>query len=63
MSKRGKAPTTATFVISLILYVVALLGHFGLVSMGGVVAGQGIADWAWIIGFGLLLLGVQLRGL
>lgn len=63
MSKRGKAPTTATFIICLILYVLALVGHFGLVSTGGSVAGQGVADWAWIIGFGLLLLGVQVKGL
>ena len=63
MSKRGKAPTTATFVICLILYVLALVGHFGLVATGGSVAGQGVADWAWIIGFGLLLLGVQVKGL
>jgi hypothetical protein len=62
MSKRGKAPTTATFVICLILYVLALAGHFGLVSTGSV-AGQDVADSAWIIGFGLLLLGVQVKGL
>jgi hypothetical protein len=62
MSKRGKAPTTATFIICLILYVLALVGHFGLVSTGSV-AGQDVADWAWIIGFGLLLLGVQVKGL
>lgn len=63
MSRRGKAPTTATFIICLILYVLALAGHFGLVSTGGEVAGQMVADWAWIIGFGLLLLGVQVKGL
>lgn len=63
MSRRGKVPTTATFVICLILYVLALVAHFGLVSTGGAIAGQSVADWAWIIGFGLLLLGVQVKGL
>lgn len=63
MSMRGKAPTMATFIICVILYVLALVGHFGLLSAGGEIAGQSVADWAWIIGFGLLILGIQLKGL
>ena len=44
--------------ICLILYVVALVAHFGVIKVSG-----DIADWSWIIGFGLLLIAVQIRGL
>jgi hypothetical protein len=54
----GKAPKQITWVICLILYLVALLAHFGVVHVTG-----DIASWSWIIGFGLLLLAVQVRGL
>jgi len=55
----GKAPKQITWIICLILYVVALLAHFGVVR--GIDAN--IATWSWIIGFGLLLVAVQVRGL
>jgi hypothetical protein len=58
MSTRGKAPKHVTWVICLVLYIVALLSHFGIVSLG-----NGIGDWSWIIGFGLLLIAVQVRDL
>jgi hypothetical protein len=54
----GKAPRQITWIICLILYVVALVAHFGVVRMTG-----DIASWSWIIGFGLLLAAVQVRGL
>lgn len=54
----GKAPKQITWVICLILYLVAVLAHFGVVKVGG-----DIATWSWIIGFGLLLAAVQLKGL
>jgi hypothetical protein len=54
----GKAPKQITWLICLILYVVALLAHFGVVHVTG-----GVGDWAWIVGFGLLLAAVQVRGL
>ena len=54
----GKAPKQITWIICLLLYVVALLVHFGMVRLTG-----NIGDWAWIIGFGLLLAAVQIRGL
>jgi len=54
----GKAPKQTTWLICLILYVVALVAHFGVVRISG-----NIADWAWVIGFGLLLAAVQIRGL
>lgn len=58
MRNAGKAPTMAVWLISLILYVVALAAQFGLVKVGGQVA-----DWSWILGFGLLLIACRVRGL
>ena len=54
----GKAPKQITWIICLILYIVALLAHFAIVRITG-----NVGDWAWIIGFGLLLAAVQVRGL
>ncbi len=54
----GKAPTLAVWVISLILFIVALVARFGLA--GG---GEPVATWSWIIGFALLLLACRVRGL
>lgn len=58
MRNAGKAPTMAVWVISLILYIVALAAHFGVLPVGGEVA-----TWSWIIGFGLLLIACRVRGL
>ena len=55
---RGSAPKQITFIICLVLYVIALLSHFGVVHFG-----NGIGDWAWIVGFALLLVAVQVRDL
>lgn len=54
----GKAPTLIVWVISLVLFLVALAGHFGLVNVGAQVA-----TWSWIIGFALLLIACRVRGL
>jgi hypothetical protein len=58
MRNSGKAPTIVVWVISLVLYVVALASAFGVISIAGPVA-----MWSWIIGFGLLLLACRVRGL
>jgi hypothetical protein len=59
MARSGAtAPKQITWVICLILYVVALAVHFGVVRLGG-----DAGDWAWIVGFGLLLAAVQIRNL
>ncbi len=58
MSTSGKAPKQITWVICLILYLIAVLNHFGVLHVGGE-----IADWSWIIGYALLLVAVQVRGL
>ena len=54
----GKAPTFVVWVISLVLFIVALLAQFGVVRVGAP-----IATWSWIIGFGLLLLACRVKGL
>ena len=58
MSTRGKAPKHITWVIWLVLYIVALLSHFGVIHPG-----NNIGDWSWILGFALLLIAVQVRDL
>ena len=58
MRSQGKAPTTAVYVICLILYLIALAGHFAIVRID-----PRITDWSWIIGFGLLLIAIRVRGL
>ena len=55
---KASAPKQITWVICLVLYLVALVAHFGNVHMD-----RNIAEWSWIIGFGLLLLAVQVRDL
>jgi hypothetical protein len=54
----GKAPRQATWVLCLILYLIALASHFGAIRLG-----YPIATWSWIVGYGLLLLAVKIRGL
>lgn len=58
MRNSGKAPTMAVWLICLVLYIVALVAHFGLVQIDGQ-----IAAWSWIIGLGLLLVACRVRGL
>lgn len=58
MRNSGSAPTTIVWIISLVLFLVALAAHFGLVHIG-----EPIASWSWIIGLGLLLLACRVRGL
>jgi protein-S-isoprenylcysteine O-methyltransferase Ste14 len=55
----SNAPKQITWIIALVLYVVALLGAFGVVPQ---ISGQ-ITLWSWIIGFGLMLLATKVKGL
>lgn len=55
----SNAPKQVTWIIALVLYVVALLGTFGVVPQ---ITAQ-ITQWSWIIGFGLMLLATKLRNL
>ena len=54
----GKAPTLAVWVISLVLFLIALAAQFGVARIG-----EPFATWSWIIGFGLLLIACRVRGL
>ena len=58
MRNSGKAPTMVVWVISLILFLVALAAHFGIVKIP-----EPIASWSWIVGFCLLLVACRVRGL
>ena len=58
MAIQSNAPKMITWVICLVLYIVALAAHFGVVQVRA-----DIATWSWILGFGLLLLAVRVRGL
>lgn len=58
MATNPSAPKQITWLICLVLYIIALLAAFGVVSID-----SQLAMWSWIIGFGLLLVAVQVRGL
>jgi hypothetical protein len=58
VSARGKAPKHITWIICLVLYLIAILTKFGVLHLGG-----DIASWSWIVGYALLLIAVQVRGL
>lgn len=58
MRNSGKAPTMVVWIISLVLFLVALAAQFSLINVG-----EPVATWSWIIGFGLLLTACRVRGL
>lgn len=58
MSLIPSAPKQVTWIICLVLYLVALAAQFGDFGITGT-----LAPWAWIIGFGVLLLASRVRGL
>jgi hypothetical protein len=51
------ATTNAVWVVCLILYLVAITNFFGVLHIGP------LANWAWIVGYALLLLSGKVRGL
>ncbi|CAN5574583.1 hypothetical protein BH23BAC4_BH23BAC4_08680 [soil metagenome] len=52
------APKMITWVVCVVLFVVALVAHFGLIAVP-----EPVATWSWIIGFGLLLIACRARGI
>jgi hypothetical protein len=58
MARQTNAPKFVTWIISLVLFIVAIVAHFGLIQVSA-----DIATWSWIIGYALLLAAVQLKGL
>lgn len=58
MAIATSSPKQITWIICLILYIVALAAAFGGVSMDAT-----YALWSWVIGFGLLLVATMVKGL
>ena len=58
MALRKNAPTNIVWIVCLGLYLLALLAHFRVFRLS-----SDIADWSWIIGFGLLLIATRVRRL
>ena len=58
MRNSGKAPTMVVWIISLVLFLVALAAHFQIARIG-----EPVATWSWIVGLGLLLIACRVRGL
>ena len=58
MRNSGKAPTMAVWMVCLVLFLIALVAHFGLAKIP-----EPVATWFWIVGFGLLLAACRIRGL
>ncbi len=58
MRNAGNAPTLIVWIISLVLFIVALVAQFGVARIP-----EPAATWSWIIGFGLLLVACRVRGL
>ena len=54
----GKAPRQVTWVLCLILYLIALASYFGVIRLG-----YPVATWSWIVGYAILLIAVKVRGL
>jgi hypothetical protein len=58
MAKQTNAPKLITWIISLVLFLVAILAHFRIIHVS-----SDISTWSWIIGYALLLVAVQVKGL
>jgi hypothetical protein len=58
MAQQTSAPKLITWIICLVLFLVAVLAHFGLIHVS-----RDIATWSWIIGYALLLVAAQIKGL
>lgn len=53
----NRSPRHVTWLICLILYLIAALNFFGVIRVGA------LASWCWIVGYALLLMAVKVRGL
>ncbi len=58
MARQTNAPKLLTWIISFVLFLVAILAHFGFIHVSA-----DISTWSWIIGYALLLAAVQIKGL
>jgi len=51
------ATKNATWMVCLILYLIAITNFFGIIHVGP------LASWAWIVGYAVLLISEKVRGL
>ncbi len=58
MAKQTNAPKFVTWMVSLVLFIVAIAAHFGIIPVS-----PEIATWSWIIGYALILVATQLKDL
>lgn len=58
MARQTNAPKFITWLVSLVLFIVAIGAHFGVIPVSAE-----IATWSWIIGYALILVAVQVKGL
>jgi hypothetical protein len=58
MAREAGRPSQVVWILSLVLYVVALLATFRVIALPA-----DAARWSWIIGHGLLLVACRVRGL
>lgn len=58
MSIKLSAPKQITWFVCLALYAVALLAYLRVVTIRG-----DVAEWSWIIGYGVLLIASRIRNL
>jgi hypothetical protein len=58
MRNVGNAPTLIVWIISLVLFIVALVAQFNVVRVP-----EPAATWSWIVGYALLLVACRVRGL
>jgi len=58
MANHTSAPKQITWIICLVLFLIAVVAHFGIVRMD-----PAVGTWSWIIGYALLLVAVQVRDL
>lgn len=58
MARQTNAPKIITWIISLVLFLIAILANFGMIQVSA-----DIASWSWIIGYALLLVATQVKGL
>ena len=56
----GSGTKQVTWIVCLVLYLVALAVHFGMIHVANA---NDIGTWSWILGFGLLLVADKVRGL
>jgi hypothetical protein len=58
MAQGNNAPKNITWVVCLVLYLIAVLNWFGVIHLD-----PKIASWSWIVGYAVLLIAVKVRGL